>query len=171
MCYVLIWPFSQTLQISGWYFRILLWRTTMLIWWRLFRWTMHSQVIFLTASFDLAVLKFGFFFSEIVCARQKKKIFTTIAWKTVIARRTIYVTFISIVKSKYILTYIEISLYLWFQLFSKCVKDESTSIPTSTLKVYKLRGELFSRNIILDLSWFFGRLDSLEFMNFLHRLH
>ena len=54
---LLIWSFSQTLQISGRYFRILLWRTTLLIWWRLFRWTMHSQVIFLTASFDLAVLK------------------------------------------------------------------------------------------------------------------
>ena len=54
---LLIWSFSQTLQISGRYFRILLWWTTLLIWWRLFRWTMHSQVIFLTASFDLAVLK------------------------------------------------------------------------------------------------------------------
>ena len=53
---LLIWSFSQTLQIPGWYFRILLWPTTLLIWWRLFRWTMHSQVIFLTASFDLAVL-------------------------------------------------------------------------------------------------------------------
>ena len=56
---LLIWSFSQTLQISGRYFRILLWRTTLLIWWRLFRWTMHSQVIFLTASFNLAVLKLG----------------------------------------------------------------------------------------------------------------
>ena len=120
---------------------------------------------------------FANFFSEIVCARQKK-IFTIIVWKTVIAQRTIYVTFMSIVKSKYVFTYNAILSYLfaelWFQLFSNCVKDQSTltSIPTSTPKVYKLRGELFSWNIIWDLSWFWaGYIDKLEFMNFLYFLH
>ena len=84
-----------------------------------------------------------------------------------IAQRTIYATFRSIVKSKYVFTYNATFSYLfvelWFQLFSKCVKDQSTltSTPTSMPKVYKLSGELFSWNIICGVAGFgFGPIGS-----------